>query len=628
MFIDTSKPSLGHLSEGMLSKLTSPYVLCPLVLSGIILGIFCFRNGRTKKLRRGHLQPETPVRYNLKNMKHMPRLSGLTLRLSAKICTSFIGRLGWTSYIFKQVGFSFFRSIHYVEEPSFTPNPSTFEGPKGVPEGSGIDLESYVQAANKETDFHFFSVSDYYHAYRNGTTTPSEVADWVIARVEESNSLKPGLCAVTQMDQESARKMARESSERVAKGCPCSVLDGIPILIKEELNCAPYHAKCGTSFMGKMPVIQDCTIAYKLKQAGAVIIGMTNMHELGMSVFGYNIDPDHGMPRNPYDPNHYTGGSSSGSAAAVASGLVPVAIGTDGGGSVRVPATLCGNVGLKPTFGRVSLGGNEVSCHSVVHAGPICSNVNDTALVYTILAGPDPKDPLSINQPQVSLAEYNRQDLSGLKIGIDWEFFRDSDVEVVRACEAAVDHLRTKGAEVVGVQIPELQELRIAHTMIIYSEMRESFDEYYAENLHKLNPDNQVIFSSIGEATARDYITANKQRTRSIHFMKEIFKKVDVLITPACGMTAPKMQPGDEKWGCSDLQTSFQIAKYMLLGNFTGVPGLVVPIAYGDDGLPIGLQVIGKWWEEDKILSVGKFAEEILQKEKPRIFFRNDLLLK
>ncbi|PIK50303.1 putative fatty acid amide hydrolase-like [Apostichopus japonicus] len=338
------------------------------------------------------------------------------MRLSAKICTSFIGRLGWTSYTFKQVGFNFFRSIHYVEEPSFTPNPSTFEGPKGVPEGSRIDLESYVQAANKETDFHFFSVSDYYHAYRNGTTTPSEVADWVIARVEESNSLKPGLCAVTQMDQESARKMARESSERVAKGCPCSVLDGIPILIKEELNCAPYHAKCGTSFMGKMPVIQDCTIAYKLKQAGAVIIGMTNMHELGMSVFGYNIDPDHGMPRNPYDPNHYTGGSSSGSAAAVASGLVPVAIGTDGGGSVRVPATLCGNVGLKPTFGRVSLGGNEVSCHSVVHAGPICSNVNDTALVY--------------------------------------------NVEVVRACEAAVDHLRNKGAEVVGFQIPELQELR------------------------------------------------------------------------------------------------------------------------------------------------------------------------
>lgn len=611
---------------------SSQYLVYPVLVSGIIImGLICNRSSRSSKrfIKRAYLEPDKPIQYNLKPVTGVPRLNGWKLRLYAKLCTSFFGKLGFVSYVFKKAKFDYFRKVHYVEPPSFTPNPPTFDGPAAIPdEPSYMELDSYIRSSHKKTDFDFLTVSDFYHAYRNNTTTPSDVTEWVLSKVEESKKMKPPLCAVTQSDEETARKMARESTERFAKGSPLSFLDGVPILIKEELNCAPYHTRCGTTFVGENPVIHDCTLAYKLKQAGAILIGVANMHELGMSVVGYNIHPDHGMPRNPYDPNHYTGGSSSGSAAAVAAGLVPVAIGTDGGGSVRVPATLCGVVGLKPTFGRISFGGNDVSCHSVVHAGPICSNVTDAALVYALLAGADSKDPLSLHQPQVSLADFDRSDLSNIKIGVDWQFFRDSDGEVVRVCEEAVNYLRnkTRGPEIQSVEIPELEESRIAHTMIIFTEMKENFEENYAKSSHKLNPENQAIYETVNHVTARDYITANKQRTRSIHFLQQIFNKVDILITPACAVTAPKIESGDLGSGCSDIATSLQIAKYMLIGNLTGVPGLVVPVGYDKNGLPIGLQIMGKWWQEDKILAVGKLLEGMLKKEQPKIFFKNDLL--
>ncbi len=213
----------------------------------------------------------------------------------------------------------------------------------------------------------------------------------------------------------------------------------------------------------------DATVVARLRAAGALLIGKANMHEIGINPNGANAH--YGAARNPYDTARDPGGSSSGPAAAVAAGLCPIAIGADGGGSIRIPASLCGLVGLKPTFGRVSEAGAAPLCWSVAHIGPLGATVEDVALAYGLIAGPDTRDPNSQRQPAVGLAGWNdRLTWHGLTVGVYRPWFRHAAPAVVAANEAMLAQFERAGAQVREIVVPELDAMRLAHIIIILSE--------------------------------------------------------------------------------------------------------------------------------------------------------------
>src|SRR5690606_12781061 len=237
---------------------------------------------------------------------------------------------------------------------------------------------------------------------------------------------------------------AAASATRLRAGTPRSLLEGVPVAVKDEVDQVPYGTTVGTSFMGKTPATEDATIVARLRAAGALLIGKANMHEIGINPDGFN--GHYGIIRNPYSLDCHAGGSSNGSAAAVAAGFCPVAIGADGGGSIRIPAALTGLVGLKATFGRISEHGAAPLTWTMGHLGPIAATVSDAALVYACIAGPDPRDPNSLHQPAVSLEGWNSTDLRGLRLGIFRPWFEHAEAAIVEDCERVVEQLVGMGA--------------------------------------------------------------------------------------------------------------------------------------------------------------------------------------
>nr|XP_005993677.2 PREDICTED: fatty acid amide hydrolase-like [Latimeria chalumnae] len=285
-------------------------------------------------------------------------------------------------------------------------------------------LYFFPRAPSSPPGFSFKGISDYLHSFRSGNLTPTQVAENVIQALENSDQSGTPLRAIVQWEREQILKMAAASTVRYRDGKPLSVLDGIPVCLKESIRVVPYFCRGGTAYLGTRPEEEDAAVTKKLREAGAVIIGLANMHELGIGTLGCNPNKFHGTARNPYSPQHYPGGSSSGSAVAVAAGLCPLAIGTDGGGSIRIPSSFCGVVGLKGTFGRISDHGTLPVSYSTVSIGPMCSSVLDTAVAFAMLAGPDPKYPYGLQQPPLCFDGIFASDLKGVKLGIDWDFFK------------------------------------------------------------------------------------------------------------------------------------------------------------------------------------------------------------
>ncbi|XP_072036786.1 uncharacterized protein [Amphiura filiformis] len=500
-----------------------------------------------------------------------------------------------------------------------------FDGP--VSDGSDVSVDDLIikELPRKDDSFRFESISDYYHKYRNLELTPNDVAEKVIEALRDTEKQDPQLRAIVQWDEKEIRRMATESTKRFESrpAQPLSVLDGIPVCVKEEYSCEPYIFRVGTCYRSKK-CMEDATLVTKFRKAGAVIIGISNMHELGMGTTGNNVSRYHNTPRNPYNVNHYTGGSSSGPAAAVAAGLCAVSIGTDGGGSVRIPATLCGLVGLKATFGRLSCAGCAPLAFTVVHPGPLCSNVRDAAIMYGMLAGPDPKDLNTKWQPPITLEDFEKTSLTGTKMGIYSTYFEDASSEVVDICRKAVQFLTEQGAKLVDIEIAELEEIRLAHLVTLLSEFRTGLKQDFAEHTRELSSENALILATASQFSSNAYVTANKQRARSIHYLQNhVFDKVDVIITPATGVTAPEIHPKDLKYGVSKTSQTLDLMRFVTIGNLTGIPCLVVPVGYDSQGLPVGLQIMGRWWEEHVILRIGNILERFTEgnHRKPQVYY-------
>jgi Asp-tRNA(Asn)/Glu-tRNA(Gln) amidotransferase A subunit family amidase len=342
------------------------------------------------------------------------------------------------------------------------------------------------------------------------------------------------------------------------------------------------------------------------------------MHEIGINPNGSNAH--WGSVRNPFNDACDTGGSSSGSAAAVAAGLVPAAIGADGGGSIRIPASLCGVVGLKPTYGRISEVGAAPLCWSVAHLGPLAASVTDAALVYAAVAGPDPLDTNSRVQPPVTLAGWNRPDLRGLRLGIYKDWFEHAAPEVISTCRALLEELHHAGADICTITIPELDEMRIAHVITILSEMAVCMSNYREQR--KQHSASTRMSLAMGDAfTATDYLWAQRMRTRAMAHFAAAFQQVDAIITPSTALAAQPIPAGGLSDGWSDLSTDTELMRYAFPANFTGNPAISFPAGYDSRGLPISLQAIGRHWEEHLLLRVAFNAERIVQRRLPPRYY-------
>jgi Asp-tRNA(Asn)/Glu-tRNA(Gln) amidotransferase A subunit family amidase len=424
------------------------------------------------------------------------------------------------------------------------------------------------------------------------------------------------------VDRDDIMEQARASTRRFQEGKPLSVFDGVPVAVKDEVDMLPYPTTVGTKFLGSEPALEDSTVVARMRAAGALMLGKANMHEIGISTSGLN--PHHGTPRNPYNPAHFTGGSSSGSGAAVAAGFCPVAIGADGGGSIRIPAAFCGIVGLKATYGRVSEFGAAPLDWSVAFLGPMAAAAEDTALAYAVLAGADPKDAHTLDHPPVTIDGFNSIDLSGLTLGIYRPWFEHATPPIVDACDRMVEAYKLMGAEVREITIPELDPMRIAHSVTILSEMAANMDRYDAAHRRDFDPNTRVLLSIARNMTSRDYIQAQRIRTRSIRRLNAIFELVDVIVSPTTAINAPRIPLDALRGGESDASTTIETMRFVYMGNLAGYPAISIPAGYDEAGLPVGLHAMGKPWAEQVLLKLAYAGEQAVERRQPQVYY--DLL--
>lgn len=482
------------------------------------------------------------------------------------------------------------------------------------------------EAPQLSKEFKFSSVVDYAKAYKEQITSPEEVAHFILKFMKERNSK---LYTFIDINEKLFLEQAKESTKRHQDGNPKSIFDGVPVAVKDELDLSGYETRHGTISIKNNILQVDAPCLKELREKGALFIGKTNMAEIGITPRSLNIH--YGFARNPYNSSHETGGSSSGSGASVGMGLCPFAIGADGGGSVRIPANFCGVFGLKPTQGRIpSKQQTKALCYTVDVLGPLAANATDLTLAYASMSGRCQEDqstfiqPKSLGLKKIQPKDPNFYSLSKIKIGVFWDYFMDCEKEVSTSCKKMLDIYKEKyNAEIVDIKIPLLEACRIGHLVSITSEMFSSISKEFLTDKSKFYSESRVALRTSQFITGGDYIQAQKIRTCMMEVLENLFKQVDVIITPTTADVAPEITQDMLENGESNLMAVSQMMKYVFLANFTGIPAISIPIDYSKKGLPIGLQINGKWWDETTLLKFAYVTEREVDRKIPENYFPN-----
>lgn len=461
----------------------------------------------------------------------------------------------------------------------------------------------------------------YIAAYETRRLTPEAVARRTIeeARRLEGHSPPMGPCNV--LAEDLATTDAEASGDRYRAGVARGPLDGVCFAVKEQTSVAGLPMQSGTRYRDATPRGTDATCVKRLRAAGAVVIGMTPMTEHGMSPLGYN--PFRTMPRNPHDPGRLAGGSSTGSGVAVATGLVPFALGVDGGGSIRIPSSLNGVFGIKPTWGRVSRHGDD-STGSVAHVGPIASSPFDLALVLEAIGAPDPLDPETQHAPPIprgSLLSALGRGVKGARIGVDEREWEAASEPVARAGKQALAALEKDGAVLVPLASELARYALPIGAMAIALETRAALDEDWRQHADLMSDDLQLVMAILGELGAVEYLGAQRLREGLRAEVAKQLAGVDVLALPTTATTAPAVTDAQFATGFLDSAATQEMCRYNFLGNLTGLPAATMPVGLDPNGLPIGLQIVGDAWDEPSVLAVLAHAERagIAEVVRPRV---------
>ncbi len=456
-------------------------------------------------------------------------------------------------------------------------------------------------------DLAYASVSDLAPMLRSGALSPVALTQ---AALDRTSRLNPKLNAYLKVFEDGALNAAREAEREIKAGRYRGPLHGIPIGLKDLVDVAGQVTTGGTKILRDNVAKQDATVTRRLRDAGAIITGKLAMVEFAMGATGLN--PHYGDTPNPWDATRVACGSSSGSAAAVAAGLVVGALGSDTGGSIRMPAAVCGIAGLKPTYGRISRHGVLDLSWSCDHVGPMARRVSDCAHMMNALAGHDPADPASSTAPVPDFAAGLGQGLRGIRLGVPQHyFFDDVDPEVEKAVRTAVALMERNGAEVVKVAMPWVAVGRAINMRVVMPEAVAVHEKWIAERPQDYSPEVRARILADITTPAIDYIRAQRARRWFSAQMAEAMRGVDVLVTPTVPTQTPTIEACTPPPGGHEGRDGQRLAIFTGVFNATGQPSLSVPCGFTKDGMPIGMMITGKPFDEVNVLRVRDAYESL-----------------
>ncbi len=455
----------------------------------------------------------------------------------------------------------------------------------------------------------FASIHDLAQQIESGDVSPVELVESALERAER---LQPELNAFLAIWHESAIDEAKAAESEIADGNYIGPLHGIPIGLKDLVDVAGTPTTAASKVLADNVATADATVAARLKDAGAIIIGKTNLVEFAFGPTGLN--PYTGDAHNPWDPSRVTGGSSSGSGTAVAAGIIHGALGSDTGGSIRMPASLCGIAGLKPTYGRVPRSGVLDLSWSQDHVGPMTRRTVDCALMMNAIAGHDARDIASSVMPVPDFTADIEKGLDGLRLGVPQHYFFDreiADASVLEAVRRAIELLEKNGAEIVSVPMEWVSDGRAINVIMSLAEgaavhekmINESPDDYTVAVRSRLQSAMGIL--------AVDYIRAQRARRKFAEMMAEATKAIDALLTPSVPVETPTIADCTPPLGKAVAPDGASIPLFTSVFDVTGQPSHSVNCGFDGNGMPIGLMITGAPFDEATVLRIGHAYEEL-----------------
>lgn len=437
--------------------------------------------------------------------------------------------------------------------------------------------------------------------------------DLIEATIDQINNLNPELNAFITVLEDSARAEAKQAEFQINQGKYKGPLHGIPISLKDLIYVRGVKSTSGSKILSDYVPGYDSTVAKKLRDAGAIIIGMNNTHEFACGLT--NINPHYGSSKNPWDTSRMSGGSSGGSAVAVSSRMSSASIGTDTSGSIRVPASLCGLFGLKPSYGRVSKYGVMQLAPSLDHVGPITRSAWDAAAVLSIIAGYDDLDSSTVNYPVQDylgiLSKRKEKTAAKFKLGIPEEFFLDLiDKDVMAIFETFIDKLHESGMSTSRVNVEDTDKIyetwraiRLGESAAVHSEwMKTRRDEYGTDVLAMLERGMEI--------SAVDYVKAQANKIKLKSAFLRCMKDVDALVVPTTSIAAPFLDQKMVEINGKSLEVYQALSSLTTVFDVTGLPVLNVPAGLIAGNLPVGVQLVSRPFEEGVILRIGHIYEK------------------
>jgi Asp-tRNA(Asn)/Glu-tRNA(Gln) amidotransferase A subunit family amidase len=512
--------------------------------------------------------------------------------------------------------------------------------PTVIPVDNASNAESAAKAVfpaveRRKGNHGYYTSADYHALYKSGELTPTAVIETLLPLVRRDVQ-PPGKhsTAFLESQAELVRAAAEASTERYKKGQSLGPLDGVPVAVKDEVHLTGYKRTLGSKLDFKHGTDETSWCVRQWLDAGAIVIGKTSMHELGlgMSVPFFSLcisevaitdtspdtnnnNPNYGTHRNPHNKEYYCGGSSGGSGYAVGAGLVPIALGADGGGSIRIPSSFCGIWGLKPSHGRISGAPSQSLAPTVGVLGPMASSIDDLALAYRTMAAPAPasEDPISSQFPHPTPLSPDTNRRKTIGIVRDWIDRAEKPVRAV--LDRALDYYREHGYEVIDIEIPYLPEGQRAHVLTIMAEIASGVD---ASKIRQLTAPNKVLVSmGMYQITAQDLLASQRLRNLLMTHLSHLFKTHPglLIVTPTTPIPGWHIDGGeaDLSRGLSDGKSSVRNMEYVWLANFMGCPAISCPAGYTPDGgVPIGVMAMGEWGSEEELIAFARDGEAIL----------------
>jgi aspartyl-tRNA(Asn)/glutamyl-tRNA(Gln) amidotransferase subunit A len=433
--------------------------------------------------------------------------------------------------------------------------------------------------------------------------SPVELAQAHLQRIQQIGQQLNAFITITP---ELALQQARQAEQEIRRGEYKGSLHGIPLGLKDLFETEGIRTTAGSTFFSEYIPEADAKVVQMIKDAGAVLLGKLNMHEIALGVTSEN--PHFGACCNPWNLQCITGGSSGGHAAALAAGLCMGALGSDTGGSIRIPASLCGVVGLKPTYGRVSLRGVIPLSWNLDHAGPMARCTRDVAILLQAIAGYDPQDAWSVNMPLDDYLARLGEDLHGWRVAVASDsYFTDHQVvdgEVMNALSHAVEVFKELGAVIESVQFPNAREAAMANSLMTPSDAAAFHHQRLAENPQGFGRDVLKRLQTGAAYTSTEYSLARRMQTILRCQFNEFLEDYDLLLTPTTPIPAPRLGSADA------VEQARLLTRFTAPFNLTGLPALSIPCGWSSEKMPIGLQIISKAWAERKLLSAAELYEQ------------------